>query len=907
MNQLLVKVAVVSFIGLAVFGARSSAAAAAVQGTGRKPSQARRVKNPERHIDIPHSYAGLMRIPSPAPIPVTAVEKFHGEALFHMRPGIMAVSFCTSTMVHVRYFPSRLETVRNLAILRRWRRAAAPFRLLQTKRYITLAGAQLSVRVNRATGAIRFLTPAGRVILSEPPQGGKAMLRKRINGQETYHVEQEFISPPGEALYGMGEKQDGIWNWRGIPVDLINANTVGGTPMLVSSRGYGVLWDNESYTEFNPMSSRDEIQLNSSTHAGVYRAQQSGQYVFFANGGNGFGDIGISVHGVATHNIRNMWVPYTSVVKVHLDAGRSYHVSLLGDARGMHLYARRLAGITLFRSEAGKAINYYFIYGPGIDHVVQGYRALTGQAPLFPQWAFGFWQSREHYSSQAQILRNAAEFRARHIPVDLLVQDWQYWPKNLWGAYQFSRRRYPDPAAMIARLHRMHFHFMISVWSDPKGPVRKALARDHGLIGNTGYVDVFNPIARQIRWRYLKKNMFDAGVDAWWQDGEDAYGEVRNQQIYRPGKGYVSGDPYTLAYPQYANESIYAGQRATGSPKRVVQLGKTCTLGMQRYASATWSGDVHGNWQTLGWQIPAGLNVSIAGIPYWTTDTGGFFRPKNEYTSPSYNHLLVRWFEFSTFSPILRVHGFVTATEMWKWPLAYRYLLRYDRFRYRLLPYTYSLGWRVTQAGYTLMRPLVMDFRQDPAVHDIGNQYMFGPDFMVAPITHPRDARSVYLPKGAGWSDFWSGKMFHGGEHVRVTEPLGRIPLWVRAGSILPLGPVMQYAAQKPENPLELRIYPGADGAFTLYEDQNNGYAYQTGAYSIIRLRWHNRTDALTIGRRRGAFPGMLRQRRFRIVLVRPHHGVGLHPAVSPDRIVVYNGARETIHFKGPKRNGTKP
>lgn len=456
---------------------------------------------------------------------------------------------------------------------------------------------------------------------------------------------------------------------------------------------------------------------------------------------------------------------------------------------------------------------------------------------------------------------------------------------------------------MIHKLHQMHLHFMISVWPDPKGPVRASLAKHHGLIGDTGFVNEFYSEARKIRWHYLKKNMFDAGVDAWWQDDEDAYQEIRNHKIYIGKKGLVSGDAYTNAYPQYANECIYRGQRSTGSTKRVVQLGKTCTLGMQRYAAATWSGDVHGNWQTLRWQIPAGLNVSIAGIPYWTTDTGGFFRPKNEYTSPSYNRLLIRWFEFSTFCPILRIHGYKTATEMWKWPLAYKDLLTYDKFRYRMLPYTYSLGWRVTENGYTLMRPLVMDFRHDASVYNIDSQYMFGPALMVAPVTSPQDRRWVYLPKGESWINFWTGQSFTGGRHIEVKVPLDEIPLFVRAGAVLPLGPVMQYATQKPENPIELRIYPGANGSFTLYGDQNNGYGYKKGLYSTIHIRWNNKLRTLTIEKRWGSFPGMLKQRKFVVVLVRSGHGIGLRQTAHPDHIVVYTGDRVTVQLGTKEKN----
>jgi alpha-D-xyloside xylohydrolase len=887
------------FIGCAPAPSKCSAERARHEPQNQQAKSSAAV-NPEEHIDVTRSDSQLILIQSHAPIPVLSVHRTEQDgAEFTMRPGIMQISFCKQNIVHVLYSPAdKMSSENGPAVLDEWNKCKETFELAQTATTISLATGSLSVRVERATGSITFLTPSGEVILAEPPNGGKAMQRATVNGEDTYHLEQQFVSPHDEALYGMGEKQDGMWNWRGIPVELINDNTVGGIPVMVSSRGYGVLWNNESQTQFNPMNADEEVLLKPSTRTGTYRAPETGEYVFFADGGDGAGDIGIAVEGHTTHNIKNMWVPYTSVTKERLIGGRTYSVQLLGGGKSARLYCRPLESATVFRSETGNNINYYFIYGPGLDKVVAGYRLLTGSAPLFPKWAFGFWQSREHYSSQEQLLQAAGDFRARHIPVDLMVQDWQYWPKGDWGAYQFSTRRYPNPEDMVKKLHEMHMHFMISVWPDPKGPVRDALASHHGLIGDTGYVNEFYSEARKIRWDYLKKNMFDIGADAWWQDGEDAYGQVRNQKVYIGQEGYVSGNRYTNAYPQFANQCIYEAQRSNDSEKRVVQLGKSCTLGMQRYAAATWSGDVHGNWQTLGWQVPAGLNVSIAGIPYWTTDTGGFFRPKDEYSSPGYNNLLVRWFEFSTFCPILRVHGFRTATEMWKWPLAYKYLLKYDQFRYRMLPYLYSEGWRVSDIGYTLMRPLVMDFQKDRDVYNVDSQYMFGSAFMVAPVTQPLDQRSVYLPRGTKWTNFWTGESLDGGRRFMVKAPLDEIPLFIHSGTILPLGPVMQYASQRPEDPIELRIYAGENGTFTLYEDQNDGYGYEKGLCATIQFEWNDRAKTLTVEDRQGDFPGMIRARKFLVVLVRPHYGVGLDQTSRPDRVISYTGSKVTVQVE---------
>jgi len=856
-------------------------------------------KNPEEYVDVDSDETNLIPMSPAAPIAILSVREVEGGAVFNMRPGAMAVRFCNDSIVHVSYAPgAEIPSDESLAVIGCQEQHGPPVKLIETPENISLVGNELSVLVNRTSGALTFITPAGHKILAEPEIGGKAMQKATVNQENTYRVLQEFLSPPDEAQYGLAEGQDGVWNWRGMPIDLISQNIIGAFPIMVSSRGYGLLWDNESLTQFNPVTSNEEIPLDSSSRAGLFTARVTGDYAFFARGGDGRDEIGIAVGDRVIHDDKNMWVPYTSVVKAHLTAGESYPVRLLGGGKAATLYGRLLGNTTVFRSEVGKEISYYFIYGPSLDKVVAGYRQLTGTAPLFPKWAYGFWQCREHYSSQEEILNAAEGFRSRHIPVDLIVQDWQYWGKWGWGAYQFDPAAYPNPAEMIKKLHQLDFHFMISVWPDPKGEVLDELTKHHGVIDDTGYVNEYYSQARGIRWQYLKQYMFDLGVDAWWQDGEEANGKVRNHKVYVDNLGYVSGNPYTYYYPQVSNESIYEGQRAADPTKRVVQLGKTATIGFQRYAAVTWSGDVHGNWQALSQQISAGLNLSIGGMPYWTTDTGGFFRPADQYGSPGYNRLLVRWFEYSTFCPILRIHGYKTETEMWKWPLAYKYLLMYDKFRYRMLPYIYSGAWQITDRNDTLMRPLVMDFPSDRNVDDIGDEYMLGSAFLVAPITSSGDRRSVYLPEAVNWTDFWTGKPVAGRQHRNVLAPLQQIPLFVHAGAILPLGPTMEYATQKPEDPIEVRVYPGADGSFVLYEDENDNYDYENGKYSTIKFTWSDSARTLTIGQRSGEFPGMRKDRTFMVVIVRPGHGTGIDMTLHPDQVVSYSGEPEIVHLR---------
>ena len=341
----------------------------------------------------------------------------------------------------------------------------------------------------------------------------------------------------------------------------------------------------------------------------------------------------------------------------------------------------------------------------------------------------------------------------------------------------------------------------------------------------------------------------------------------------------------------------YEDQRATTLDKRVCNLTRSGYPGQQRFGAAVWSGDIGGDWIAFTRQIPAGLNLSVTGMPYWCTDTGGFYRPADQYTSADFNELLVRWFQFSTFTPILRVHGFKTETEMWKWlPQTQEQLLAYDKLRYRLLPYIYSLAWKVTHEGYTIMRPLVMDFRADPKAQLVSDEFMYGPAFLVAPVTEPKaTSRDVYLPKGADWIDFWTGKKYTGGQTVSTAAPFDQIPLYVRAGSIIPFGPDLQYADEKPADPIELRVYPGADGSFTLYEDEGDNYNYEKGAYATIPFFWSEQNQTLTLGDRAGQFPGMLTKRTFRAVWSSPGHGTGMNPTERADQEKSYDGHTTTL------------
>ena len=578
-------------------------------------------------------------------------------------------------------------------------------------------------------------------------------------------------------------------------------------------------------------------------------------------------------------------------------------------------FNNRFLSALYLSSEVADVVDYYFIYGPEFDTLVAAYRDLTGQAPLFGKWAYGFWQCKNKYETQDQILGVARKYRELHIPVDNIVQDWFWW--ITMGDPVFDPKRYPDPKGMLDDLHKNNFHLMISVWpffrpnadGHPESPnpvyqemdkrgffVAKTIAPSFHPVGQ-GLYDAFNPEARKKYWSLMNDALFKIGVDAWWLDTTEPETEGRETNILVTNRTALgNGARHVNEYPLYTTSAVYQGQRAASDRKRVFILSRSMFAGSQRNAAATWSGDVDPNWQTFRRQIPAGLNYSVSGLPYWTTDIGGFVGASPG--DPAYRELFVRWFQFGTFCPILRVHGTrfePNENELWSYgPEAQKILTSFDRLRYRLLPYIYSLAWKTTNEGYTIMRPLVMDFRTDVRAENVGDQFLFGPALLVNPVTEPAaTTRPLYLPK-ARWYDFWTGAAVEGGRAVDAPTSLETIPLYVRAGSILPMGPDVEYSTEKPADPVELRVYPGADGAFTMYEDENDGYDYEKGAHATIAFHWDDARKTLTIGDRVGQFPGMLATRTFRVVLAGPSQGVGIAPSATA-KVVPYSGKQTTV------------
>jgi alpha-D-xyloside xylohydrolase len=728
-----------------------------------------------------------------------------------------------------------------------------------------------------------------------------------------------------------------------------------------------------------------------------------------------------------------------------------------------------------------ESIDYTFLYGPDLDDVVASYRDLTGAAPLFPRWAYGFWQCKERYKTQDELVGIAREFRRRQVPIDVVVQDWFYWDPFMWGSHRFDRVRYPDPGGMVRDLHALNTKLMISVWAKflpgsdnhtemaARGFLYPPFDEAHGgPKGNSEqYYDAFDPAARALYWKQIDDQLFSKGIDAWWLDAtEPEIGDLKRDAVrtIMAGTAVGHGARQLNAYSLMTTEAVYRGQRASDPGKRVFILTRSAFAGQQRNAAATWSGDVEATWDVFGKQVAAGINFGLSGLPYWTTDIGGFFA--NEYPrggeDPAYQELFTRWYQWGAFCPLFRVHGTTVPREIWRFgepgSWAYDTQLRFDRLRYRLLPYVYSLAGQVTHGAGTILRGLVFDFRADPHVRGIKDQHMFGPAFLVSPVLEPlrygalhasdvgepippaalttpdgaagalrgdyfadksltrtaatrMDAaidfewgqnaplpevpfdqwsarwtgrlrapetgeyqfatvaddgvrlwvggtlviddwrghgpeyhsgrvtleagrqydvrfeyydeilgatvklrwtrpssrraadtppaeqmkRRVYLPAGADWYDFWTGDRLAGGRSVDVPAPLETMPLHVRAGSIVPFGPHLQYAGEKPADPIELRLYPGADGRFDLYEDEGDGYAYEKGVSATIPIEWSEARQALTIGARRGSFPGMLERRRFHVVFVKEAHGTGVEPTPRPDATVEYVGQPLTV------------
>ena len=873
--------------------------------------------------------------------------------------------------------------------------AAVEWQVEESAGYVQLKTKALVAKVLLTTGAVSFYDHSGRVLLRERESNGRSIQPVMEEGRQLYSLRQVFESGKEEAYYGLGQHQDDCWNYKGKKVIFFQNNTEVAIPFLVSVKNYGVLWDNYSYGEagdLRPLRQLSALQLfdkignagwltasyyNSKDNAaallfekaeseiwypymndllqrapkefkpatgkivweGSLSAEQTGRYAFrFTYGGY----LTLTVNGkVVFEKWRQSWNPGTALADIQLEKGKRSAVKIewIPDGGESYVSASFLPPPAPeeehtfgFMSAAGKEISYYFVKGESPDDVVKGYRELTGKAPIVPKWAMGFWQSRERYKSQEEILHTVAEFRKRKIPLDNIVQDWFYWKENDWGSQDFDLTRFPDADSMIAILHKKYkTQLMISVWPKFYENIpaynqfykqgwlytRNVADRQKDWVG-PGYVstfyDVFNRNARRAFWELLNKKLFSKKVDAWWMDASEpdiqsnVSPEKRKQQMHPLAAGTAA--EYMNAYPLMNAKGIYEGQRGTDSSKRVFLLTRSAFTGSQRYAASIWSGDIGARWEDMRTQISAGLNYSISGLPYWTLDIGGF-ATENRYNKvpmaaddeEEWRELQTRWYQWGAFLPLFRSHGQFPVREVFniapeEHP-AYKSMLYYNQLRYRLLPYNYSLAGQVYHHDYTWLRGMIMDFSADQQTWNTGDQFMSGPSLLVAPIyTYKARNRSLYLPAGQGWYDLYSGLHYEGGQHITTAAVYERVPVFVKAGSILPAGPALQYTSEKAADPLTLFVYAGKDGAFTLYEDEGVNYNYEKGKYTEIPFSFDNNKRTLTIGDRTGQFDGMLKTRTFYIKFITEAGPLPFSfESIGAGRKIVYKGRKMIVRL----------
>ena len=725
---------------------------------------------------------------------------------------------------------------------------STPFRVTQQGDELSLRSNQLLVRLNTSNGQVSFYTSNGKALLREIANSAE-FVDFDDAGVKAFTVSQSFALDDDEAVYGLGFQQQGRMIQRNLRMNMIQNNTETFIPFLHSIKGYGLFWDNYSPTLFT-----DTLQT------------------------------------------------------------------------------------TTFRSEVGDCIDYYFMYGGNADGVIAQMRELTGRVPMFPLWTYGYWQSRERYKSQEETVGIVRKYRELGVPLDGIIQDWQYWGCNhLWNAMEFLDPGFPNPQKFVDDVHALNARIIISIWSS-FGPMTKQYRElnSRGMLMNLStwpqsgsqlwpprldypsgvrVYDAYHPEARAIYWRYLRDGLLSLGIDGWWMDSTEPDHFDWKPEDFAFQTYLGSFRRVRNAYPLMTVGGVYKNQRAVTSDKRVFILTRSAFAGQQRYGANTWTGDVVASWRALRNQISAGLNFSLSAIPHWNSDIGGFFLwdfPKR-LEDPEYRELYARWLQFGAFNPMMRSHGTDAPREIWQFgnrgDHVFDAIEKFINLRYRLLPYIYSLSWDVTANHSTMMRALMMDFANDPKAIGIDNQYMFGQSLLVAPVTesmYTKDGKEdfstvksmeVYLPQGADWIDFWTGTRHKGGQTISRETPIDIMPLYVRAGSILPMGPKVQFATEQNWDTLEIRVYPGANGTFTLYEDEKDNYNYEKGMFSTIAFSWDDSKRTLTIGPRQGTFPGMIAERRFNIVVVSLENGKGMEPLKRVDREVVYTGRRVAVRL----------
>lgn len=861
------------------------------------------------------------------------------------------------------------------------------FEVSQDASAVTLKAAGISAQVALADGRVSFFDAAGKPLLAESA-ATRDFSAGQVEGKPMYSVRQRFDSVEGEALYGTGLHQQGWMNLKGRDVELLQHNIDNAIPYLISSRNYGILWDNNSITRYgDPKGLRplqeDLVVYDAQGKPGAFTATYSfdGQqrvvrreneinYQYIkdlkalpadgwnkAQGGRTQvvweGAIEAKQGGRHTFSMYNSeyakvyidgklvidrwrqnWNPWHHEFALDLQPGQKHQVKVEWDAIDpayialLHrdpLPAAEANDLSIW-SEAGQMIDYYVVAGSNADELIAGYRELTGKAVLLPKWSYGFWQSRERYKTQDELTGALDEYRRRKLPIDAIVLDWSYWPEDAWGSHDFDSKNFPDPTGMIKHVHEQNAQIMISVWPkfypttanykelDAAGAMyhRNVEVGELDWIGKgylNSFYDPYSQKGRDIFWRQVNEKLNSRGIDAWWLDASEpdlhSNIDIGERKARTTPTAIGSSVEYFNSYPLVHSEGVYEGSREVDPDKRVFILSRAYFAGQQRAGAAFWSGDIVPRWDDMREQISGLVNASMAGAPNVSFDIGGFspeqrFIDKDPAHLPEWREMSLRWFQYGAFVPVFRLHGQFPYREIWEiapeGSAHYNSFVHYLKLRYTLLPYIYTLAGDTWQKDGTILRAMAMDFPADPKVRDIADQYLFGPAFLVAPVTEFKaTSRQVYLPAGTSWIDFNTGERHAGGQTITAAAPLERSPLFVRAGSIVPRTVVQQYVDEQPNAPVTIEVYTGADGSFSLYEDNGRNYGYERGQSSRIALQWDQSKGVLSIGAREGSYPGMQDKRELRVRWVDgPRDGIGtLEP--KADVVVRYDGKAQAI------------
>ena len=870
------------------------------------------------------------------------------EVIVDCNPVSVRLQVVSPEVVRVSVSPDgKFHDRQSLAVLPQ--KECTDFTVSKKSSKVVLTTSALSVEVSKADGTVQFFKADGTPLALD---GHAAFDPLEVEGKKAWSTTVSYASTDDEAFYGLGQQQAGEFNHKGLREELYQYNTKISVPMVVSNKGYGILFDAYSLSRwgsaqpycqlgeifdldmtgtYRPKTGEPLVQKEDSlfyenewaiknlpavslmgatvTYEGTITAHETGDYHFIQYYA-GFQSTEVDGVEVMSRRWRPAWNPNSYKFTVHLEAGKPTPFKVEWEPDGDVSYiGLRVAPLETpeqesrltFWSEFEPQADYYFIAGGNYDGVIKGYRQLTGKAPIMPKWALGFWQSRERYSTQEELVSTLAEFRRRHIPIDNIVQDWHYWPEDQWGSHEFEASRYPDPEKMLDDVHAMHGRFMISVWpkfytnTEHYKELKEAgfaytHAEDDGLVDWLGhkqsFYDAYAPNGRKMFWRQMDESLyskFGKKIDAWWMDASEP--NLRDclpmdyfKWLLTPN-ALGSSTEYLNAYALVNAQAIYEGQRSVDPDKRVFLLTRNGFSGLQRYSTASWSGDIGTSWTDMRMQMAAGLGYSMSGIPFWGMDIGGFSvmgKFQNPANAPEWQELQTRWHQFGAFVPLFRTHGQWPQRELWniapEGSPAYNSILWYMQLRYRIMPYLYSLAASVHFDDATIMRGLVMDYPDDPEVRDLSDQWMLGPALMVCPVyEYGARSRSVYLPEG-GWYDFYTGEYYAGGRRITVEAPYERIPLFVREGSILPYGDAMEWTDEKPAEHITFLVYAGKDASFNFYEDDGLTYDYEKGEYSSFEIRWNDEARIFNLESRKGSFPGMINSRTFCICVVDPEN-----------------------------------